>query len=84
MFGMPPSDRDVYDDAEVMDALRRYRNQTIRDSLGSDHPNVRFFAIVDRRVGKRTLVKMRSQIEAQPGWLQTVYRARYSAEGIRF
>ena len=84
VWDVPMSDRDVYDDAEVMDALRRYRNQTIQDSLSSDNPIERFFAIVDRRVGKRTLLKMRSQIEAQPNWLQTVYRARYSAEGIRF
>ena len=84
VWDVPMSARDVYDDTEVMDALRMYRNQTIQDSLGSDNPIVRLFAIVDRRVGKRTLVKMRSQIEAQPAWLQTVYRARYSAEGIRF
>ena len=59
-----------------------YRNQDIGESLSSENPIVRMFAISDRRVGKRTLVKEKSTIEQQPEWLKQFYYLRFEAEKI--
>ena len=76
------SERDVYDDMEFADALTRYRQQTIEASLNDEDPIVRMFAVLDRRVGKRTLEKLRERITEQPSWLAVFYRLRFKAEGI--
>ncbi len=38
-------------------AFHKYNNQCIADSLNSEDPVIRLFAILDKRVGKRTLRK---------------------------
>lgn len=38
------------------------------------------FAILDRRIGKRTLLKLKEDISNQPLWLQEFYRLRIKAE----
>ncbi|MBQ4312587.1 MAG: hypothetical protein IJC18_00110 [Clostridia bacterium] len=78
----PICERTEYTDEEFCDALERYRNQSIEDSLASDNPIVRMFAILDRRVGKRTLLKLRDTVQMQPDWLGQIYRLRLSSEGI--
>jgi len=40
------------------------------------------FAVLDRRVGKRTLTKVKETIEEQPLWLKQFYQLRLAAEGI--
>lgn len=62
---------------------RRYINQSITESLDDENAVVRMFAILDRRVGKRTLVKLASNIDSQPEWLQKFYRLRVDVEGIK-
>ena len=66
----------------VMDALRSYLNLPIREALSSENALVRMFAILDRRVGKRTLRRLADSVERQPEWVRPFYRARLSAEGI--
>lgn len=67
----------------IRDALREYLNAPIRDALSSENAAVRMFAILDRRVGKRTLARLSDSVRRQPAWLQPIYRARLAAEGIR-
>ena len=67
----------------VTDALKEYLNAPILDALSSENPAVRMFAVLDRRVGKRTLSRLSGDAERQPVWLRPLYRARLSAEGIR-
>lgn len=74
------NDRTEYTDNEFCDALDEYRNQSIEDSIHSQNPLIRMFAVLDRRVGKRTLNKLKSEIEQQPLWLQQFYKLRISAE----
>ncbi len=69
-------DRTEYTDGEFADALEQYRLQDIQTSLASDNPIVRMFAVLDRRVGKRTLEKLKDEIDRQPEWLQYFYRLR--------
>ena len=59
-----------------------YHNNSIEKSLASSNPVVRLFAILDKRVGKRRLEKLVSEVKKQPEWLQFFYKLRLEAEGI--
>lgn len=78
----PMSERTEYTDGEFCAALGEYRNQDIGESLSSPNPIVRMFAVLDRRVGKRTLEKAKSVFGEQPKWLQQFYRLRLEGEGL--
>lgn len=65
---------------QFMDALHEYMNSPIKESLSSINPIVRMFAILDRRVGKRTLQRLEHEMEKQPEWLRFFYQLRKSAE----
>lgn len=71
-----------FDQFIFYNAFHAYQSSSIDESLKSDDPIVRLFAIMDKRVGKRTLQKLLSQIENQPPWLQTFYKLRLEADGI--
>ena len=75
----PLVNRTEYTDNEFCDALEIYRNQPIKDSLNSDNPIVRMFAVLDRRVGKRTLTDLKQNIENQPEWLKVFYELRINS-----
>lgn len=78
----PLNDRTEYKDSEFAEALAEYRNQDIKSSLQSDNPIVRMFAILDRRVGKRTLERLKDESDKQPEWLKRFYLLRFEAENI--
>lgn len=77
---IPLSNREEFDDEEFAAALAEYRSMPIGDALNSENPIVRLFAILDRRVGKRTLAKQ--CLSAQPSWLQPFYLLRLRGEGV--
>lgn len=74
------TERTEYTDEEFCEALETYRNQDIQESIQSDNPLVRMFAILDRRIGKRTLQKIKEEIKSQPQWIQQIYKLRLSAD----
>lgn len=74
--------RTEYTDNEFCEALEVYRNKPIKESLNSDNPIIRMFAVLDRRVGKRTLAELKEKQENQPQWLKTFYELRIEAENI--
>lgn len=76
----PINSRTEYTDEEFCEALEIYRNQDILKSVRSENPLIRMFAILDRRVGKRTLSKINNEIDAQPLWLQQIYALRFAAD----
>lgn len=78
----PMESRTEYTDWEFSSALEEYRNQAIEESIFSSDPIVRMFAVLDRRIGKRTLSKLKSTIDSQPEWLQQFYKLRVEAEKI--
>ena len=78
----PMRTRSEYTDNEFCGALEIYRNQPIKASLQSDDPLVRMFAVLDRRVGKRTLRRLRETLDEQPDWLRALYELRLNAEGV--
>lgn len=78
----PITSRTEYTDNEFCDALNVYRNQDIMKSIYSENPLVRLFAILDRRIGKRTLLNVNKHVEDQPEWLRKFYELRIEAEQI--
>ena len=77
----PIDRRTEYTDGEFCEALECYRNQDIENSIHSLNPIVRMFAILDRRVGKRTLGKIKGEVENLPEWVKRFYNLRCEAEG---
>jgi hypothetical protein len=82
MDTVPFQSRTEYTDNEFCDALEKYRNQAINDSINSENPIERMFAILDRRIGKRTLANVKGSIESQPQWLRVFYNLRLDSENI--
>jgi len=78
----PMSQRTEYTDEEFCEALEKYRNQEIQASIRSDDPLVRMFAVLDRRIGKRTLLHLKDTVMDQPEWLQQFYMLRLDAEKL--
>lgn len=71
-----------FDQYGFYEAFHEYQNQSIEKSLLSSDPVVRLFAILDKRIGKRSLQKLCNTIEEQPQWLQVFYKLRLDVEGI--
>ena len=78
----PISARTEYTDVEFCEALAGYRNQSIGDSVTSDNPLERMFALMDRRLGKRKLASLKDAFLNQPDWLQQIYKIRCIGEKI--
>lgn len=72
----------IFDVWQFTDAVELFLSTSIECSLSSSNPLVRLLAIVDRRVGKRTLKKIMESTSAQPIWLQYFYNLRYQSEGL--
>ena len=65
------------------DAFDTFENQSIEDSLNGKNGLVKLFAVLDRRVGKRRLKKLRDgQWGREPAWLFPFLCLRLEAEGI--
>ena len=79
---VPVSERTEYTDEEFCMALAEYRNREIAFSLSAVDPIQKMFAVLDRRVGKRTLTKIKDEWDSEPGWLKQVLDFRLSAEGM--
>lgn len=76
----PIDRRTEYTDEEFCRALEAYRHKDVRESLRSGNPIVQMFAILDRRVGRRTLRDIQGTMEERPEWLSRFYRLRLNAE----
>lgn len=72
----------AFDQRDFYLAFHKYDNQSIEKSLQSEDLIVRIFAILDKRVGKRRLIAMRSEVSTAPEAFQLLYSIRSKAEGI--
>ena len=63
-------------------AFDKFTTQPIEDSLKSEYPLVRIFAILDRRTGKRRLAAMAEEMRSAPPYIQVFYKLRCEAEGL--
>ena len=71
-------------DADFINSLTIYLKTDIATSLNSDNYLLRVFAYMDRRVGKRTLIKIKDKVEKLPEWVKKFYQIRCEADGIVF
>lgn len=71
-------------ETNFIDSVTVFLKTDIAASLQSDNYLLRVFAYVDRRVGKRTLVKIRDEVEKLPEWVKQFYQIRCEAEGLSF
>lgn len=72
----PLQTRTEYTDDEFAEALNMYRNQEIQNSIYSENPIIKMFALLDRRTGKRALEKLSDSIPDEPEWIQRLYKFR--------
>lgn len=72
----------AFDQYVFYNAFYIFENQSIEESLQSKNMLVKILAIFDRRVGKRTLIKLQEDIEREPEFIQEVLQIRAHAEGI--
>lgn len=72
----------TFDQRYFYRAFQEFDNQSIEQSLTSETPLVRLFAILDRRAGKRTLIKLKANMMTELDWLKPFYLLRFEAENI--
>ena len=63
-------------------SITTYLNTSIENSICSDNYLLRAFAYMDRRVGKRTLLKIKDETQTLPHWVKQFYDLRCEAEGL--
>jgi len=68
----------TYNEMDFLSAALEFRSMAIEDALLSDNYIIRIFAILDRRVGKRTLQKIAADgaYRALPLWVRQFYELR--------
>ena len=71
-------------DADFINSITIYLKTAITAALHSPNYLLRVFAYLDRRVGKRTLVKIKDEVEPLPEWVKQFYQIRCDAEEIDF
>lgn len=71
-------------DGDFINAVTSYLKTDISSALNSDNYIMRVFAYMDRRLGKRTLLKIRDDAEVMPDWVKQFYHIRCQAEGLEF
>lgn len=69
-------------ESDFINSITVYLNQDVLSSLNPDNYILRILAYMDRRVGKRTLLKIKDEVETLPEWVKQFYRIRCEAEGL--
>lgn len=73
---------DIYAQYDFFSALEEYFNSPIEVSLKSNDRLIKILCMLDRRVGKRTLRKMKEFISEENTLVQNFYKLRCDAENI--
>ena len=75
-------DEGTFDQEVFYEAFWIYDNQSLELSLASDHPIVRIFALLDRRLGRRRLLALKDTMEQELSFVRAFYIMRMQAEGL--
>lgn len=78
--GTAAKEKGIHSQGEFEAALQEWTLLSIEDSLASDNPLIRAFAMVDRRLGKRRLQKIVLTGGEHP-LIRILYQLRCDAEG---
>lgn len=75
----------TFSDYDFIRAATSYLQLSIKDALNSDNCLIRVFAIMDKRIGKRTLDKIRTEekYKTYPEWVQQFYKLRFETDIIK-
>lgn len=68
----------TYYEKDFLNAALKFHSMSIKDALASENYIIRILAILDRRIGKRTLTKIAESKEyiAYPNWIREFYELR--------
>ncbi|MBO5110930.1 MAG: hypothetical protein J6D21_09465 [Clostridia bacterium] len=69
-------------EADFIQSVAVYLKTDVATALRSDNYLLRLFAYLDRRVGKRTLEKLKEEASSLPVWVKQFYLLRCEAEGL--
>jgi hypothetical protein len=74
----------TYCEMNFLEAALQFRNMTIKEALESENFIIKIFAILDRRIGKRTLaqIKERNEYMQYPAWVKQFYQLRLSNSNL--
>lgn len=71
-----------FDQYDFYVSFAAFDNQSIEASLSSHNQLIRIFAILDRRVGKRTLCRLKETIDTEPEIFRRFFAIRLEAERL--
>ncbi len=74
-------EREVHSTTQLVGAMRSYLDMSVRDALKSDNPFIKALAIIDRRVGNRTLEKLEID-ESEHSLVKAFYELRLASAHI--
>ena len=69
-------------EGDFINSLTIYLKTDVISSLNSDNYILRVLAYLDRRIGKRTLIKIKDDVEKLPEWVKQFYLIRCESEGL--
>ncbi|MGE7687519.1 SF0329 family protein [Peribacillus simplex] len=73
----------IYGQYDFFFALEKYFNSPIEELLKSSDALIRILCLLDRRIGKRTLLKMEETILKEHELIQYFYKLRCDVENIK-
>jgi len=76
-------EQDIFSQYDFLEAAEIFLNSTIEESLKSDNSIVKALALIDRRVGKRTLNTLKESITGEGELVRYFYRLRCEAEQMK-
>ncbi|WP_449537707.1 SF0329 family protein [Ferdinandcohnia sp. Marseille-Q9671] len=71
----------IFESHHLYEPFMRYSSLSIQEALQSDNVIIRAYSLLDRRVGKRSLIDMKFQDDTHP-LVHMFYRIRCESEGI--
>lgn len=72
----------VFAPYDFFEAVEQYLNSSIEVSLQSNHIIIKILCLIDRRVGKKTLIRIKESIQQEHKIVQFFYTLRCEAERI--
>lgn len=75
-------DEEIYTIDLFFRGMVEYLSLSIEDAINHEQWMIRLFAIMDKRLGKRRLLKLEKEINAYPKMLQIIFKVRMKEEGF--
>ena len=73
----------IFSQYDFLEAVKKFLNSPIEESLKSDNPIIKSLALKHRRIGKRTLNMLKESIKNENDIVKYFYKLRCEAEGIK-